>query len=111
MSEFIAVGGVKKLKTGPQPNVRGLADTGTDAKLGGMEVNLAENIVQLTPGFSDETHVHACVAVPEQIHCGSSGGVSVSADLRQVQEAVCWLFCRWVVSSHPDLPHGAGLLV
>lgn len=74
MSEFIAVGGVKKLKTGPQPDVRRLADTGTDAKLGGMEVNLAENIVQLTPGGSDETHVHACVAVPEKIHaCGISG--------------------------------------
>ena len=42
---------------------------------------------------------------------GASGGVSVSADQRQVQEAVCWLFCRWVVSSHPDLPHAEGLLV
>ena len=82
MSEFIAVGWGKKLETGPQPEVCGLADTGTDAKLGGMEVDLPEDIVKLTPGFSDETHVHACVAVPEKVHCGSSGGVSVSADLQ-----------------------------
>jgi hypothetical protein len=73
MSEFIAVGGVKKLETGPQPEVCGLADTGTDAKLGGMEIDLTKGVVELTPWESDETHVDACVGVPEQIHSCESG--------------------------------------
>ena len=110
MSEFIAVGGVKKLETGPQPDVRGLADTRTDVKLRGMEIQLTKGVMELTPWESDETHVDACVGVAEQIHCDASGGVSVSADQRLVQEAVCWLFCRFFVSSHP-LPHAEGLLV
>ena len=110
MSEFIAVGGVKKLENSPQPDVRGLADTRTDVKLRGMEIQLTKGVMELTPWESDETHVDACVGVAEQIHCDASGGVSVSADQRQVQEAVCWLFCRFFVSSHP-LPHAEGLLV
>jgi hypothetical protein len=74
MSEFIAVGGVKKLKNGPQPDVRRLPDTRTDVKLGGMEVDLAENVMKLTPWGSDETHVHDCAGVPEKVHaCGISG--------------------------------------
>ena len=74
MSEFIAVGGVKKLENSPQPEVCGLADTRTDVKLRGMEVDLSETVMELTPWESDETHVHACVGVPEKVHaCGSSG--------------------------------------
>jgi hypothetical protein len=74
MSEFIAVGGVKKLENVPQPEIGGLADTRADAKLRGVEVDLPEDVVELTPWGSDETHVHDCVGVPEKIHaCGTSG--------------------------------------
>jgi hypothetical protein len=73
MSEFIAVGWAKKLETGPQPDICGLADTGTDAKLGGMKVHLTEGVMEFTPWESDETHVDACVGVPEQIHSCESG--------------------------------------
>jgi hypothetical protein len=65
MSEFIAVGGVKKLKNSPQPEVWCLADAGTDVKFGGMEVDLPKDVMELTPWESDETHVDACVGVPE----------------------------------------------
>jgi hypothetical protein len=76
MSEFIAVGWVKKLENSPQPDVCGLADAGTDVELGGMEVDLAEDVVNLTPWESDETHVDACVGVAEQIHsCESEASV------------------------------------
>jgi hypothetical protein len=74
MSEFIAVGGVKKLENVPQPDIGRRQDTGTDAEFGGMEIHLTKDIMELTPWFSDETDVHACVGVPEQIHAyGSSG--------------------------------------
>lgn len=111
MSAFITVVRAKKLKNFPQPDIGCGQDAGTDAKLRRMEVDLAEQVMKLAARFVFETDVYECVGVAEQIHCDASGGVSVSADQRQVQEAVCWLFCRWVVSSHPDLPHAEGLLI
>jgi hypothetical protein len=110
MSAFITVVRAKKLKNFPQPDIGCGQDAGADAKLRRMEVDLSEQVMKLAARFILETDVYECVGVAEQIHCDASGGVSVSADRRQVQEAVCWLFCRFFVSSHP-LPHAKGLLV
>ena len=49
MSEFIAVIRAKKLENLPQPDIRGLQDTGTDPYLRFVHVNLAEQVMQLTP--------------------------------------------------------------
>jgi hypothetical protein len=49
MSAFIAVVWAKKLKNLPQPDVRGLQNTGTHPNLGCMEVNLAKQVMELTP--------------------------------------------------------------
>lgn len=77
MSEFIAVVRAKKLENLPQPDVCGLQDTGTDADLRFVEEDLAEQVMQLTPGLSDETHVDECVGVPEKIHAYGSFGACV----------------------------------
>ena len=74
MSAFIAVVRAKKLENLPQPDVMRLEDAGTDTDLRFMEEDLAKQVVKLTPWFSDETDVHECVGVPEQVHaCESSG--------------------------------------
>lgn len=74
MSAFIAVVRAKKLENLPQPDIGGLKDTGTDPNLRFVQKDLAEQVVELTPWFSDETDVHARVGVPECVHaCGSSG--------------------------------------
>ncbi len=77
MSEFIAVVRAKKLENLPQPDVGRLQDARADPDLRFMEEDLAEQVVKLTPWFSDETHVHECVGVPEQIHACESSGASV----------------------------------
>ena len=105
---FIIVDCAKKRKSLARPRIQ--VATGTDPDLGREHVGLTKDIMHGASFFSVQTHVKDGVAVSEQIHCDASGGVSVSADQRQVQEAVCWLFCRLVVSSHPLL-HGVGLLV
>ena len=110
MSAFITVLRAKKLKNFPQPDIGCGQDAGADAKLRRVEVDLPEQVMELATWFVFETDVYECVGVAEQIHCDASGGVSVSAAQRQVQEAVCWLFCRFFVSSHL-LPHAEGLLV
>jgi hypothetical protein len=65
MSAFINVVWAKKLKNFPQPDIGRRQDTWADADFCGMEVDLPKDIVELTPWFSDETHVDACVGVPE----------------------------------------------
>ena len=61
MSAFITVVWAKKLKNFPQPDICRRQDTGTEADLRFVEINLAEDVVQFTPWFSGETHVDACV--------------------------------------------------
>lgn len=74
MSEFIAVVRAKKLENLPQPHVVCLQDAGTDANFCRVEIDLAEEVMKLTPWASDETDVHDGIGVPEKIHaCGSSG--------------------------------------
>ena len=74
MSAFIAVVRAKKLENLPQPNIGRRQDTGTNAKFRLVEVHLAEQVMELTPWGSDETHVHDGVGVAEQVHaCESSG--------------------------------------
>jgi hypothetical protein len=68
MSAFIAVVRAKKLENLPQPDVVGLEDARTDVDLCPVKVDLADQIMQFAPWFSGETHVHACVGVPEKIH-------------------------------------------
>lgn len=49
MSAFIAVVRAKKLENLPQPDIGCLQDAGTDTNLGLVEVDLAEEVVELTP--------------------------------------------------------------
>ena len=77
MSEFIAVGRAKKLENRPQPDVGRGSDTGTEMDFCRMEIDLSEQVVELTPWESDETHVHACVGVPEKVHACESSGACV----------------------------------
>ena len=49
MSAFIAVVRAKKLENLPQPDVRRLQDAGAHTNLGLVEVDLAEEVVELTP--------------------------------------------------------------
>jgi hypothetical protein len=69
MSEFIAVRWVKKLKTGPQPEICGLADTGADAKLGGVEIDLSKDVVHLSTRFVLQADLERRVRVAEEVHC------------------------------------------
>jgi hypothetical protein len=72
MSEFIAVVRAKKLENLPQPDVRGLEDTGANPNLRLVHINLAEQVMQFTPRLSDETDVHARVCVAERVHAYES---------------------------------------
>ena len=49
MSEFIAVVRAKKLENLPQPDVVRLQDAGADPDLRFVHVDLAEDVVELTP--------------------------------------------------------------
>jgi hypothetical protein len=77
MSEFIAVGRAKKLKNFPQPDISRGSDARADAEFRGVEKELPEEVVDFTPGFSDETHVHDRAGVPEKVHACESSGACV----------------------------------
>jgi hypothetical protein len=68
MSAFITVVRAKKLKNLPQPDIGRSQDTGTDAKLRGVEVELTEQVMELAARLVFETDVHDGVGVAEKIH-------------------------------------------
>jgi hypothetical protein len=69
MSDVITVVRAKKLKNLPQPDIGCGQDTGADAKLRRVEVELAKEIMELAARFVFETDVHDGVGVAEKVHC------------------------------------------
>jgi hypothetical protein len=65
MSAFITVVRAKKLENLPQPDIGCGQDTGADAKLCRVEVELAEQVMKLAARFILETDVYECVGVAE----------------------------------------------
>jgi hypothetical protein len=69
MSAFITVIRAKKLENLPQPDIGRGQDTGTDAKLRGVEVELAKEIMELTARFVFQAHLNDRIGIAKEVHC------------------------------------------
>jgi hypothetical protein len=69
MSAFITVIRAKKLENLPQPDIGRGQDTGTDAKLRRVEVELTEQVMELSAGLVFQAHLNDRIGIAKEVHC------------------------------------------
>jgi len=69
MSDVITVVRAKKLKNLPQPDIGCGQDTGADAKLRRVEVELAKEIMELSAGLVFQAHLNDRIGIAKEVHC------------------------------------------
>jgi hypothetical protein len=69
MSDVITVIRAKKLENLPQPDIGRGQDTGADAKLRRVEVELAEQVMELSARFVFETDLNDRIGIAKEVHC------------------------------------------
>jgi len=68
MSAFITVVRAKKPENLPQPDIGRGQDTGTDAKFRGVEVELAEQVMELSARLVFQAHLNDRIGIAKEVH-------------------------------------------